>query len=432
MPTNILYLSLDDAPYHMIPSMESVMRYLVREGLTFKNAYAIDPRCGPARASLFTGLCVHNHLITTNQAADPFKQKGLDADTVATRLSAAGYRTGHFGKYLNRYAGDCRYVPPGWDRWFTFCGGWNNAESFNISNKKEGWAEPEIQSISRSEWDESALIADRARAFIRNSGSPWLCWVDFSDPHGPYHPSPQDAHYADGATYHSPATEETDLSDKPSEVQVEALSRSDRAAEAQVHTEGKLKKLVPPDSAIGSFVSLLFELGQLESTLIVLTADHGFLLGEHGLLAKQQPYEESSRVPLILRGPGVARGVKPEGLASHIDVPATLLEVAGADTTGIDGRSLVPLFDGTVPDGWRKRLLIEHPSDDWYMLREGPYAYIERASGERELYNLDSDPYEVESLHGSSTQAGRIERFSEQLVALKGTSGDAFRAAEVS
>jgi arylsulfatase A-like enzyme len=154
----------------------------------------------------------------------------------------------------------------------------------------------------------------------------------------------------------------------------------------------------------------------------------------------------------------VPQGLTSEALVSQLDITATMLGVAGANTRGIDGRSLVPLLGGTVPNSWRKRLLIEMlgGAPRWDMLREGVYSYIEYVplenvpllpreledelgnilegvgllQGERELYNLATDPYELKNLANDPSQSGRVRVLSEHLAKLKNSAGAELRAEE--
>ncbi len=175
------------------------------------------------------------------------------------------------------------------------------------------------------------------------------------------------------------------------------------------------------------------ETGQLENTFIVFCTDNGYMLGEHGLLRKSAPYEEAARTPFVIRGPGVgvARGKKSNALVSQLDITATMLALAGADTSGLDGRSLKPLFGGTTPSTWRKRLLVEQKDVSWELMREGDYSYTERSTGERELYDLAADPYELESKHDDPSQSERVRVFSKNLAKLRNAAGNELRAAEV-
>ncbi len=129
---NVLWVITDDATRRSLPTMPYVMDQLVGQGVNFTNGYAAVPWCGPARASMLTGMYLHNHHCDTNTTLPAFVHKGLDQDTVATRMADAGYVNGYFGKYLNGHARHPEYVAPGWHRWVALV----DAESqFNVDGK---------------------------------------------------------------------------------------------------------------------------------------------------------------------------------------------------------------------------------------------------------------------------------------------------------
>src|SRR5215210_89043 len=435
----ILYLMVDDQPRHTASAriMPKLDKYLRAEGIDFVNGYVSSPVCGPARAALFKGQYPHNTGVITNVTThQEFRARGLDRDTVATRLKAVGYECGYFGKYLNGYSSsDASYVAPGWDWWFTSAERredyYAKPDSFVMSAATPEDKTPTVQTYSRSRWDETDLLADHVETFIRdNANRMWLAYVAPTAPHAPYNPAPRYEHYADGASYSSPATRENtvkELADKPQSVQDEAPWTAEEQAEADRSFEGQLEELQPVDDLIERLVLVLRETNQLSDTFILYCSDNGYMMGEHGLIKKGLPYEEATSVPFLVRGPEVPQGLTSDALVSQLDITATMLEVADANTSGIDGRSLVPILDSTVPSSWRKRLLIEQlgGTTRWDMLREGDYSYIERAPlesvpllpreledflgnileetgllrGERELYNLAADPYELKNLY---------------------------------
>lgn len=466
----ILYLMVDDQPRHNASAqiMPKLEKYLRAEGVDFVHGYVSSPVCGPARAALFKGQYPHNTGITTNVTTfQEFEAHGLDQDTVATRLKAAGYKCGYFGKYLNGYGlSDAKYVPPGWDQWFASAEKRENyyeePNSFTMSTASSEDRKASVQTYSRTRWDETGLLADHVESFIRNNKDrKWLAYVAPTAPHDPYNPPPRYEHYADGASYSSPGTKENTLkklSDKPQYVQDQAPWTAKEQAEADRSYEGQLEELQPVDDMIERLVVVLRETDQLPNTFIIYCSDNGYLMGEHGLLKKGLPYEEAASVPFLVRGPGVSQGLTSKALVSQLDITATMLEVADADTSGIDGRSLVPLLGGMVPSSWRKRLLIEQlgGTPRWDMLRESVYAYIEYAplenvpllphevedflgnilegigllQGERELYDLAADPYELKNLYTDPSQAERVQALSEHLAKLKNAAGAELRAAE--
>jgi N-acetylglucosamine-6-sulfatase len=437
-PPKILYLMTDDQPRYMasaqiMPKLDIRLR---AEGIDFLRAYVSEPLCGPARASLLKGQYSHNTGIFNNgRAYQQFKARGLDQDTLATRLRAVGYKTAHFGKYINGYRDHPTYVPPGWHRWFTLADDMKSREWYKVSSATGGSRIATVKSYRRSVWHDTDLLAERVEGFIRsNAGIPWLAYVGTAAPHDPYYPAPHHERYADGRIYSSLGTEENtleELSDKPRAMREHVPWTADEQAKIDWHTEGKSEELQAVDEAIERLVLALEETEQLANTLIVYCTDNGYMIGEHGLLRKAAPYEEATHVPFIVRGPDVARGIESDALVSHLDITATMLTLAGADTSGIDGRSLASLFGGTTPDDWRKRLLVEQKDVGWEMLREADYSYAEHSTGERELYDLASDPYELQSLHDDPTHQERVQAFSENLGRLRNAAGEELRAAEV-
>ena len=166
--------------------------------------------------------------------------------------------------------------------------------------------------------------------------------------------------------------------------------------------EGKLEELRDVDDQVRDLVRTLSETGQLDNTVIMMVSDNGYLLGEHRLFQKKQPYEESTGIPFVVRGPGFAPGA-PRALVSQVDLMPTTLEVAGLDPDDgrtLEGRSmLAPLRTGDW-SGWRRRLLVENPHLGWALLREGPMVFVDHHDrGEHELYDLADDPHQLRSLH---------------------------------
>ena len=343
------------------------------------------PLCGPARASILTSLYVHVHGCSTNLTHPRFVARGLDQDTVATRMHAAGYDTGYFGKYMNGHGQQPRYVAPGWDRWVTVVDG---KTKMNIDG--------EVRTLDSSR-DVDRFAARRLRRFIRRhrDTGPWFAVFAPTTPHFPYTPSREHRHDFDGVPWDPPAFNEADMSDKPSFLR--DLPRQDRDQMRRV-LEGKLEELQDLDDQIGKVLDLLRNTDQRRRTWIFLVSDNGYLLGEHRLFRKEQPYEESAGVPFVVRGPQSPPRVV-DALVSQVDLMPTTLDIAGLDPDSgrdLDGRSLLtPLITGDW-SRWRRRLLVENPHLGWALLREGSTAYIEHdRKGEWELYNLERDPHQL-------------------------------------
>ena len=177
-----------------------------------------------------------------------------------------------------------------------------------------------------------------------------------------------------------------------------------------------------------SILDMLATSNQLDNTVVIYTSDNGYMHGEHGgLFRKGRPYEESARVPFLVKMPAEHPPLPASLLVNRLDVTATVLDAAGADSSGIDGRSFWNLTDGAT---WRRRLLVEHPGLGWGVVREGDTLYMRLPTGEEELYGLASDPYQLSSLHGDPARAEEVATLSAKLEALRGTSGERLRAEE--
>jgi N-acetylglucosamine-6-sulfatase len=414
VPDNVLWIITDDQMRSTLGSMGRTWRRLVRKGVRFRRGYAAMPLCGPARASILTSLYAHNHRCDTNLTHQRFVAQELDKDTVATRMHAAGYDTGYFGKYMNGVGQDPGYVAPGWGRWVALANGKINVDG-------------EIRVRDADSRQVDLFSARRLRRFIRghqNSG-PWFAVYAPTSPHNPYTPSREHSHDFDEVRWDPPALNESDMSDKPS--WLEDLPPLDRRRMRR-ELEGKLEELQDVDDQIGRTLDVLRETGQVNRTWIIFISDNGYLLGEHRLSGKQQPYEESAGIPFVVRGPGVSPAVA-DVLVSQVDLMPTTLDIAGADPDAgrdLDGRSMFGSLTSGDWSRWRKRLLVENTNLGWAMLREGSVAYIEHERDrERELYDLERDPHQL-----TSRRTADADRFAERLDRLRQSSGRTLRAFE--
>lgn len=439
---NILVVLTDDQPYYTTAQMPKLQSGLAERGVSFSRAFLVDPLCCPTRATILTGKYTHNHHIISNELPDggamKFRQDGLEKDTLATRLSAVGYTTALFGKYMNGYDG--RWVPPGWERWFAFCGNINRENSYSVRDQAS------VRAFSRQKWHETDLVADRAARFIEsNQGTPWFALVAPHAPHGPYGGSfvpERHRHDFDGARRGSaevPSFNEADISDKPFDAPRFSV---DEKREIQKEYEGKLEALQAVDDLVDKLLGKLDATGQLDDTYVVYLTDNGYLLGEHRLTAKGLPYEEAVRTPMIIRGPGVPVGGRRGQLAADVDLAPTITGWAGADASGYDGRSLAPLLSDSPPQQWREALLIEHFMDAegvaFSGVRTQSYAYFERSrTGKRELYDLDADHYQLHNLFKPDQQnppppdPELVAYLEDRLQALRACEGEICREEEL-
>jgi N-acetylglucosamine-6-sulfatase len=263
---------------------------------------------------------------------------------------------------------------------------------------------------------------------------PWFAYVCPHAPHSSYYPAPRHADgFATTPLRDVPSGGERDLSDKPEWVRAEApYADSERQRDTEAY-RGKLRELQEVDDMVRRLMDALAQTHQLKNTFVFFLTDNGYLLGEHGLHKKNIPYEEAARTPFIVRGPNLPSGLKSSVMVSHTDLPPTLLDLAGAFWADLDGRSLVPVFSAGgehPPAGWREEIFIEDLGRGWNMLRTPRWAYVEWEDGEKELYDMHTDPYQSHSLHAEPEKADLIARLSARLDTLKGCSGDSCRAAD--
>jgi arylsulfatase A-like enzyme len=421
---NIVFILTDDLDSGSLEMMPKTLALLAAPGATFLNSFASTPLCCPSRASLLTGQYAHNHGVLTNGGGarscfEDFRDAGRERAALPSWLKAAGYRTGFVGKYLNRYPGadaaaDEGYVPPGWDDWHaTFVPrGSENCPScayYDYAINDNG----EVERHGRQEADYITDVeTGRALDFLRGARAaggeaPFFLWLAYTAPHAPAIPARRHAGgHADKRIPRTAAFNEEDVGDKPSWFRsLPMLSAADVTDLDGVY-RSRLETLLAVDDAVESIVDALAAAGELEDTYLFFTSDNGFLLGQHRFPGgKAAVYEESIRVPLLVRGPGVAAGRRPSEAALNIDLAATFAEIAQATPTDfVDGRSLVPLLSGGATPAWRRDLLVEFEAasveglPSWAGLRETDAIFVDYpAIAEREYYDLARDPGQLEN-----------------------------------
>jgi arylsulfatase A-like enzyme len=454
---NILFILTDDQDARSIASMPKLKALLVDRGTTFQNFFVTYALCCPSRASILRGQYPHNHQVLTNRPPsggfEKFLALGHEASTIATWLRAGGYRTALLGKYLNGYpdAGNPAHVPPGWDEWDSPAGG-NPYSNVNYRLNENG----RIVTYGRGAEDYlTDVLARKASDFIRRGaqiGRPFFIYLGTYAPHAPATPAPRhEGTFADARAPRSPSFNEADVSDKPSFIRGRAELSPRAMEQIDEHYRKRLQSLQAVDDLVASLVEVLRVQGELQGTYIVFTSDNGFHLGEHRLpIGKNTAYEEDIRVPAIVRGPGVPEGRVLPHLALNIDLAPTFAELAGLTPPGfVDGRSLVPLIAGGPPAlaRWRQTFLVEHYTQaqpagaqaarraradaipEYQAFRAGDYVYVEYATGERELYDLVRDPFELQNRFTSADPA-LVGQLRSYLATLRRCAGSSCRAAE--
>ena len=285
---------------------------------------------------------------------------------------------------------------------------------------------------------EAVDFIDRAEA---NDAQPFFLTFTPGAPHGdrarngPPVPAPRHAGMFAGAQApRTPSFNEADISDKPPPIGTAPLLTAAQITAIDSEYQLRLEALQAVDEGIGRIIDTLAARGELDNTYIVYTSDNGYHLGQHRFIgSKFQVYEEDIRVPFIIRGPGVEAGATRDQLAVNIDLAPTMARWGGATPDRVmDGQSLTPLLGaGGENQNWRKDFLVElyrhlppdQNGDVIKALRTEHEVYVEYASGPRELYDLRTDPYQLQNIYATADPA-HLADLSRRLADLASSQGD--------
>ncbi|HXF00466.1 MAG TPA: sulfatase [Solirubrobacterales bacterium] len=436
---NVLVIETDDQTVESMRVMTNVNSLIGAQGATFQNSFVNFSLCCPSRATFLTGQYAHNHNVLENKAPtggfDRFESLHGD-NNLAVWLQDAGYHTAMIGKYLNYYANDPP-VPPGWSEWHAVSQG--SSKVYDYTLNVNGVL---VKHDDRpSEFLQDVLTAKTVRFIDRRASSsqPFFLWLNYTSPHvagpdpnpnppsdcyGAAKPAPRHAHAFDSEPLPMPPNfNEADVSDKPAEMRNRPLLRpTPEIANIKRHYRCALESLLSVDEGVKKIVDALVADNELDNTLIIYTSDNGFFYGEHRLFfIKRHIYEESIRVPLMMRGPGIPAGVTIPDLSINADLAPTIVDAANA-TPGLvmDGRSLIPV--ARQPGSGRGReLLIEEPG--FKAIRTERYMYAEHSTGEKELYDLLKDPFELQSRQNASAYASVKSLLAARLDQLRDCTG---------
>ena len=423
---NVVVIMTDDETAASLSTMQNVNNLLAADGTKFDQAVDSFPLCCPSRATNLTGQYAHNHGVLHNEPPfGGFLQ--LDStNTLPLWLQNGGYRTMHVGRYLNGY--EAKYgVPQGWTDWV----GLPHSAAFNY----DAWkafdhgvvrSYPDAQHpgeyLTDFETRKAVELIDQAspgdQPFYLNlwytaphRGGP----RDPDDPRRPGTPSPAPRHrdaFAGVRMPRPPSFNEKNMYDKPQVVADRPRLSHEFVAGIEENWRQENEALMSVDEGVAQIVEALRRDGELDNTLIVFLSDNGFMHGEHRALAeKVLPYEESIRIPLVMRGPGVPRGRVDDRLVANVDVPSTILDATDVAPGRIqDGRSLLELLADPGAE-WGRDILIENGRGANFVpayrgIRNYRFLYVEhRTTGELELYDLAKDPYELQSVDGHEQYA---------------------------
>ncbi|MFB4282405.1 sulfatase [Nonomuraea sp. MTCD27] len=443
---NIVLVLADDLESGTLPNFPNITQHLVGQGTSFDRFFVTNSWCCPSRASILRSQHVHSHGVLTNTPPeggfDRFHTQGLERSTIGTWMQQAGYRTALMGKYLNHYPGASAqesFVPPGWNEWNVPVRALYQEYGYRLNENGSlydyGWSEQDYL---------SDVLARKAHDFITGSPEPFFLYLAPTGPHNPANPALRHLDAFPTATApRTPSFNQEDVSDEPLWLRTRPRIPEPAIAGIDERYRTRLRSMLGVDDLVGSVVRALQESGKLDNTYIFFTSDNGFHLGTHRLKqGKTTPFEEAIKVPLVVRGPGVKVGAAVTQMGATIDLAPTFAELGGATAAPFaEGRSLVPLLKGTPPGDWRKQVLIEfsRPADPssaaqtpvpaYQALRTDQYTYVRYETGERQLYDLHADPYQLRNLAEYADPA-LVGRLDQRLTGMAGCSGATCREAD--
>lgn len=450
---NILFLFADQyrfdaaacygAPVVQTPALDA----LAARGMRFSHAFTPTSLCSPARASLLTGLYAHNHGLLANMGNfnGVFDRQLLDHAGYTQLLNRGGYDVHHVGKWHLPGEDDP-------DRW-----GFRSfaADSQYGREKRElGLDADRAREVQRLEWGgdapfcgrsrlpaeqlQEAWAADRTISLLETQATrdqPFMIFTSFFGPHFPYSvPAPYDSMYDPGSVERWPNFGET-FAGKPLIQQKEMLRWN-----ASHLTWSDWQNVIAHywgyctyiDAQIQRVLDRLEALGQAEDTIVIFASDHGDMTGSHRLFNKgMYMYDETYRIPLIIRWPGVVEeGAVCDAFVNLVDMAPTLLDWGqAAEPPAMDGRSLAPLLRGESPANWPDDVYAEFHGYEsalfsQRMVRTRGWKYVYNPGAEDELYDVASDPGELRNLAPDLGYRHVLRRMKNRLVEWLRRTGD--------
>jgi N-acetylglucosamine-6-sulfatase len=458
---NFVVLMTDDQTVSDLKVMHRARRLLGAHGVRFADSYVSYPVCCPSRATYLSGQYAHNHHVMGLYPPTGGYGRFDRDNALPVWLEDAGYVTAHIGKYLNGYGSELPAdVPPGWTEWYGAVDQstyrmWGYTLNENGALHTYGSAFEKNPRLYQTD-----VFGRRAVGFIERRAPdhrPFFLSVAFVAPHHEVpavrartghlvRPAPRD----EGTLGYdpvpaSPAFSEASLADKPAFLQRhERLDAQSIAAIAARHRD-RQESLLAVDDAVAAIVAALRRSGELDDTYILFTSDNGYMQGEHDVPSgKMLPYEPSTGVPLLLRGPGIPEHAVSHELVANVDLTPTILKAANARPGKlVDGRSLLPFARDPQrrsgrpllhETGGRRYIAArEHDAHEgarvrrvmsYRAVRTKRWLWVEYRDGARELYDRRSDPDELHSLHADPAYRpvrARLHHVLRRLAQCRGT-----------
>lgn len=465
---NILFVFTDDHAAHAVGAYGGALASvapttnidrLAREGMLFRNAFVTNSICGPSRAVILTGKHSHINGVRTHKQESAFDGSQV---TFPKLLRQAGYQTAIIGKW------HLQTEPTGFDHWEVLTGFGGQGSYYNPDFWTTSGTHKEIGYTTD-------IITDKVLRWLasqRDPQRPFMLMYQHKTAHIPWDPAPDHLTLFNDVTMPEPATLFDDYAGRnsaaktqnmmvsglagrvlklepPTEIMnaeqlavwnaaYEPKNEAFRAANLQGadllrwkyqrYIKDYLRTVASVDDNLGRVLKYLDDSGLARNTIVIYNSDQGFFLGDHGWFDKRWMYEESLRSPLIVRWPGVVRpGSENRDLVQNLDFAETFLDVAGVTIPAeMQGRSLVPLLRGQRVDNWRDAIYYQyfehgaHGVPRHYGVRTDRYKLIHYpTTDEWELFDLQTDPDELRSVHDDSAHADRVRQLKARLEQLR-------------
>ena len=422
-PPNFLFVLVDDQPFDAVgfsgryPFLKTPnIDRLKNEGAHVENFFVTQSICSPSRASFLTGTYPHIHGVNqNNRHVDP---KWDEFAPYSSHLQASGYQTAHVGKIHMAHLKGKAHVRPGFDYWFSFIG---QGEYFDPKVNENG-----------NEYQETGYMTD----ILTDKAVSWL--KEKRDPNKPFslnlwHKAVHQPHTP--AARHTNLYENEDLPTPPYDTHKETFKGKPKWQRKKTFGFDWKKNLPIPlelpemewpinydrsmdllrclaaiDESLGTVLATLEELGELDNTVVIYSSDNGYFMGEHTFLDKRLAYENSMRVPMLIRYPKlIKKNSKVKEQCLNIDLAPTILSLAGITVPNyMQGESMVNLLNGKKDKDWRKAILFEYYLDTYWpyagptqiAVRTDRYKLVDSFLDNDidELYDLKKDPGEMENL----------------------------------
>jgi N-acetylglucosamine-6-sulfatase len=406
-------------PWFKTPNLDR----LAAEGARFANVFCTTALCSPSRASFLSGQYAHRHKVLNN-----FTDYPNDLPSYPSGLREAGYETAYIGKW--HMGEDDDRKRPGFDFWMSHKGQGNYFDTeFNVDGTRR---------VVKGYY--TTVVTDAAAEWIkRKRDKPWLLVLGHKAPHGgPIVPEPKYEKAFDAETVAKPANADAYKAAGGKPKWLEESFPTWHGLGGPLYGQKEYGKFVRAylgtiasvDDSVGRLYQTLKDSGQLDNTLVVFTTDNGFAIGEHGRVDKRTAYEESLRLPMLVRYPPLAKpGTIVKEMVLSLDLAPTILDICAAKPLpSADGRSWQPLLSGKETS-WRKALFYQYDYESQFpytpnvrAVRTDEWKYIRYPHGDgtpdrhaAELYNLKDDPLEMKNLARDPAHSAKVKELADLL-----------------